>query len=243
MGTYSEWRNGPYSEEGIHCQNCYMPLSMTATAVTVGGDTTENFAHDHRFQGGHSQINLKHAANLDVYINIFGKSAQVEVFITNAESGHKLPTGMPGKKLVLNVRVLDQDGNVIAKPSRIYRKVLMDENNTILEGNTVQLLNAVRIYNDNRIAPKEKRKEEFLIDLGETITNITVEAELLYEYETPVMYTQKILTEMAFVEKNYSLQASPTEGSSGNKTLFMIVGAAIILTLITAIYFKYFSKG
>jgi len=26
LGTYSEWRTSPYAEEGIHCQNCHMPL-------------------------------------------------------------------------------------------------------------------------------------------------------------------------------------------------------------------------
>jgi hypothetical protein len=55
----------------------------------------------------------------------------------------------------------------------------------------------VAIYQDNRISPKETRKEEFVLDLPPDAKEIHIEAELKYEFETPVMYTQKMEVEMA----------------------------------------------
>lgn len=237
MSTYSEWLAGPYSDEGVHCQNCHMPLSMKATAVTIDGDTTTNLAHDHRFQGGHSQINLKNAADLEFYVEIFGNTAQIKVFITNKESGHKLPTGMPARKVILNVRVSDQAGNLIAQPTRIYRKVLVDKDGLILEGNGNQILNAVNVFNDNRIAPKERRKEEFLIDLPRDVTAINVTTELLYEYETPVMYTQKIQTEMATHQASYTIREDVASNTPDKSRFWLIIiliviGSALLLAFL-----------
>ncbi len=245
MGTYSEWRDSPYPEEGVHCQNCHMPLSLKPTAVTAKGDSTENLAHDHRFQGGHSRINLKHAADLDLYTQIFERTAQVTVIVTNKESGHKLPTGMPARRVILNVEIYDQDNNLLAQPSRIYRKVLLDKDGTILEGNTNQILKAVKIFNDNRIAPKEKRKEEFLIDLPENVTSVNVFAELLYEYETPVMYTQKIQTEMAALRKDYPVQAGVTSlpGESSRQLWIIFFSLAVVLSLFIFVMFRLQKKS
>ncbi len=243
MGTYLEWQEGPYPAEGIHCQNCHMPLTMRPAWVTLAGDTSAELAHDHQFQGGHSQINLKHAASLDITTQLEGRSAKINVILTNKESGHKLPTGMPGRKVLLNIKVLDQNNQLITQLSRIYRKVLVDKDGAILEGNSIQLLNSVRIYSDNRIAPKEKRKEEFIIDIPPNVTNIMVLGELIYEYETPVMYQQKIQTEMAMFQKNYPIDAkSPLDQKSFLKTRWKFALILFLVLISIVVFFNFYIR-
>jgi len=57
----------------------------------------------HEFKGGHSDINLTNAANLETTATKREHHLDVEVKITNAESGHKLPTEIPSRRLVLEV--------------------------------------------------------------------------------------------------------------------------------------------
>lgn len=234
MGTYSEWRNSPYPDEGVQCQNCHMSLTLHPTAITLDGDTLENLAYDHSFQGGHSQINLKHAASIELNVQTANHTADIEVFITNKESGHKLPTGTPARRVMLKVKVLDQNGQLLAQPTRFYRKVLVDRDGTILEGNSNHILKSVRIFSDNRIAPRETRREAFLVDLPETTISISVTAELLYEFETPVMFTQLIQTEMATIQKSLTVKYQPAATVSPRRNYTRIWFLVILLIASTA---------
>ncbi len=239
MGTYSEWKAGPYPDLGIQCQNCHMPMSLKAASINANGDTLNKLAHDHRFQGGHSQVNLRNAATITLNSEIIEKTAQISVFITNAESGHKLPTGMPGRKLLLEVTILDQDGNLLAQPSRVYRKVLVDDEGTILEGNVNQLIYSAGIYNDNRIGPKETKKEEFLVDLPDGVKEIEVLARLTYEYESPVMYIQKIQAEMVQARETYRLKGWKAVQPKEVKIISRIAFVTLAALALYGLFFLY----
>jgi hypothetical protein len=197
MGTYTEWKEGPYPAEDVHCQNCHMPMTFEKKVVEPKVKKSTNFVTAHEFRGGHSQINLRHAATVDLEVIREGRTARVTTYVTNAESGHKLPTGTPARRVVLLVTATDEEGNIVAKTRRVYRKVLVDKDGVILEDNADLILRSVAIYQDNRISPKETRKEEFVLDLPPDAKEIHIEAELKYEFETPVMYTQKMEVEMA----------------------------------------------
>lgn len=197
MGTYTEWKEGPYPAEEVYCQNCHMPMDFEKKVVDPKIKKTTNTVTAHEFRGGHSQINLRHAATIGLEVAREGRTARVTTYVTNKESGHKLPTGTPARRVVLTVTARDDDGNVVAETRRVYRKVLVDRDGVILEDNSDLILRSVAIYSDNRIAPRETRKEEFLLDLPTSAKNIHFEAELKYEFETPVMYTQKMEVEMA----------------------------------------------
>jgi hypothetical protein len=197
MGTYTEWKEGPYSAEDVHCQNCHMPLAYDQKVLDPKIKESTSLVTAHEFRGGHSQINLRHAATIEVEVVREGSTARIITYVTNKESGHRLPTGTPARRVVLIVTTKDDEGNVIAEIRRVYRKVLVDEDGIVLEDNGDQILRSVRIYSDNRIAPRETRKEEFLLDLPQDTKNIHIEAELKYEFETPVIYTKKMEVEMA----------------------------------------------
>lgn len=197
MGTYTEWKEGPYAAQGIHCQNCHMPIAYDRKVVDPKVKKTDELVTAHEFQGGHSQINLRNAAKVKLEAIREQNTINVTTYVTNAESGHKLPTGTPARRVILTVSAKDDHGNTIAETRRVYRKVLVDADGVILEDNADLILRSVAIYSDNRISPKETRKEKFVLDIPSDVSSVHIKAELKYEFETPVMYTQKMEVEMA----------------------------------------------
>ncbi|NIM99665.1 MAG: hypothetical protein GTO24_16815 [candidate division Zixibacteria bacterium] len=206
MGTYSEWKESPYPAKGIHCQNCHMPTIFGMPVVDPKIKKTDHMLTAHEFLGGHSQINLAHAAQVETDVEIKGNKATVITYVTNAESGHKLPTGTPSRKVILETRITDNSGNILAETKKVYRKVLVDENGVILEKSFDMILKAKSIFRDNRIAPKETRKEEFVFDIPKGVKSFQVESTLKYEFFTPIITTRKMEVEMAQDSKSISIK-------------------------------------
>ncbi|MFQ6002249.1 MAG: multiheme c-type cytochrome [Candidatus Zixiibacteriota bacterium] len=206
MGTYSEWKESPYPAKGIHCQNCHMPKIFGLPVVDPKIKKTDHMLTAHEFLGGHSQINLAHAAQVRTEVKMEKDKAIITTYITNAESGHKLPTGTPSRKVILETRILDESDNILAETKKVYRKVLMDENGVILEKNYEMILKSKSIFSDNRIAPKETRKEEFVFDIPKGVDSFRVESVLKYEFLTPVVATKLMEVEMAKDSKSVSVK-------------------------------------
>lgn len=232
METYSEWKDGPYSKQGIQCQNCHMPLRYDVNVVDPNIMKPKHSATAHEFQGGHSQINLKKAAKLDIYVQREGDQALISAYVTNAESGHKIPTGTPARKIILKVVVTDPDGDILAEMSRVYRKVLVDESGLILENNADQILYAARVYSDNRIEPKETRREDFVFDIPSGVEAIHVNGDLHYEFITPLMMTTGMIVNMASSDAVLFAVSSTTFGV---ETKWWIVILPVALILVAAI--------
>lgn len=206
LGTYSEWKESPYPAKGIHCQNCHMPKIFGLPVVDPKIKKTDHMLTAHEFLGGHSQINLTHAATIRTEIKKEENRAIITTYITNAESGHKLPTGTPSRKIILETKILDKSDNTLAETKKVYRKVLMDENGVILEKNYEMILKSKSIFSDNRIAPKETRKEEFVFDIPKGVDSFRVESMLKYEFLTPVVTTTMMEVEMAKDSKSVSVK-------------------------------------
>ena len=197
MATYSEWKNSPYAKEGIQCQNCHMPITYNLNVVAKDVKESDHFVTAHEFRGGHSLINLQHSSKIETEVTRHGKIAKVITRVTNSESGHKLPTGTPGRKVILNTRILDKGGNLLAEVNKVYRKVLVDDNGVIIEDNAGMILDAAQIFSDNRIAPKETRIETFEFDVPDAIDYFTVQNTLQYEFSRPILKTEKVVFQMA----------------------------------------------
>ncbi|HSD50380.1 MAG TPA: multiheme c-type cytochrome, partial [Candidatus Methylomirabilis sp.] len=54
MGTYSEWKEGPYAAKGVQCQDCHMPTVAGAKTVKAGVKASTKRVNKHDLQGGHS---------------------------------------------------------------------------------------------------------------------------------------------------------------------------------------------
>jgi len=197
LGTYSEWKQSPYADKDIQCQNCHMPKVPGMPIVDPKVKRSELNMTSHLFLGGHSEINLQHAATLRTELKLDQGKALVTVFVTNAESGHKLPTGIPARKIILQVRLLDKKGEKIDQKEKVYQKVLLDQKGEVLTESYKMILDAASILSDNRIAPKETRQEKFEFDLASGTRPFSVEATLRYQYPVPVLTAGLMEVEMA----------------------------------------------
>jgi len=200
MSTYSEWKEGPYAEKGIQCQNCHMPEEFGTPIIKPEIAKTQRSVTAHKFLGGHSQINITTAATLTQVLDKANNSLSVVVYVTNSEAGHSLPTGIPSRKVILTVKLLDPKGEVLEKKEVVYRRVLVDgEGKEIPEGNIKDMfLKAAALKSDNRIKPKETRREEFIFPITKRMGKVlTVDSALRYEFSVPYLEPNLMRMEMA----------------------------------------------
>ena len=195
LETYNEWSESQWAKEEVYCQNCHMPIMVNQTAVD-GRDVSSYYVTAHEFRGGMSNVNLTHAVKLETFVEREGSRLDVSVHITNAESGHKLPTGIPLRKLALTVVLVSAEHVQISSARKVYRKVLTDKFGTIIEDAPEMFLDATAIYSDNRIKPRETRKEEFVFLLPKGVDDYRIETVLNYEYTRPLLKKDLVRIEM-----------------------------------------------
>jgi hypothetical protein len=134
----------------------------------------------HVFAGGHTEM-LKKAAVVTLWAGIEEKSGMKRIkltaLVTNAGSGHLMPTGIPGiRQLWLDLIVKDSKGTEVFARQIYYGATLTDR-----DGNPAMPWKAVLIEKDTRIAPQESRKETFEFDLsGPEFDNLEALATLNY---------------------------------------------------------------
>ena len=187
LTTYSEWKAGPYPAQGVSCQDCHMALVLGDTArkeVKTRQEGSYRFINLHRLVGGGSLGQLRRAHDLRlVAADVRDEGGYVEVEIVNTAAGHKVPTGLPSKQLLLSVRALSEDGRETFAESRIYERQVLDDRGAPIRSDGEIFLTAAKVVSDNRLAPGEKRREIF----GFPIRPGTVKAEitLAYRYRPP----------------------------------------------------------
>jgi cytochrome c554/c'-like protein len=232
MSTYSEWKMGPYAEKGIQCQNCHMPEEFGTPIVNPEIAQTQHTVTAHKFLGGHSQINITKAATLSQVLDKAEDSLSVVVYITNSEAGHAIPTGIPSRRIILTVKLLDPKGEVVGEKEVVYRRVLVDgEGKEISERNIKDMfLKATALKSDNRIKPKETRREEFVFPLTKRMAKaLTVESTLRYEFSVPYLEPNVMRMEMARDLKSVNMQ---TEGIGIWKWIIPLAGILVLLFIL-----------
>jgi len=181
MTTYSEWKQSPYAEEGKQCQYCHMPESEGQISNNVPGRGGKIF--DHNLAGGHSLTQLKKALALKISrVERKKDRMTVHVDVTNTGSGHRVPTGVPTRKLILYCEIRIPGGKVY-KEKIIYEKAIFDSEGFELKNDSdIMLGMGVSVAKDNRIFPKETRKEIFTFYLPKNKeAKIAVWVDYLYE--------------------------------------------------------------
>lgn len=194
MTTYSEWKEGPYAEKGIQCQYCHMPQLEGQVANSSATGDKGRMIFSHNLAGGHSISQLKKAVEVKIDKVVRKKDRMtVHVHITNVGSGHRVPTGIPTRKLLLfcEIRVI---GGKVHKKKIIYEKAIFDQNDKELtHDEDIMLGEGVSIAKDNRIFPKETRKETFTFYLPEKReAQVVVWADYLYEPLIPQAIEMRI---------------------------------------------------
>jgi len=120
--SFGEWLDSPYSDpsfEGARtCQQCHMPSPtlfggkpITNVAPGTGGiERDPSTIHAHTFPGAVSQELLQNAVAMDVEAAREGRTARVDVTLTNDRTGHHVPTDSPLRQMILLVQAKDAKG-------------------------------------------------------------------------------------------------------------------------------------
>lgn len=116
--THLEWKEGPYSKEGVQCQNCHMTKAEGYTA-SMGKKYPD--AWQHLFHGAHDPGKIKGTIELRIHPDIKeaepGEVVKFTVALFNQKTGHKFPTGSVEDRIVwLHVEAVDAKGNVYHLP-------------------------------------------------------------------------------------------------------------------------------
>ncbi|MFQ5449927.1 MAG: multiheme c-type cytochrome [Nitrospinaceae bacterium] len=161
--TFSEWQQGPYPAKGIHCQNCHMrkiPGKIVGEGIK---QTPETEISSHDIAGGHSLSMRGASLKLEIKdIRINKQKMEVVLDLTNVGAGHKIPTGLPSKKLMLRVGVQTTDGETIRVKEKIYHKHIVDSRGNLIDNDADLMLGRdLKMIFDNRIGPMERRREHF----------------------------------------------------------------------------------
>jgi len=187
MSTYDEWRTGPYPDEGIRCQDCHMKRSV---GRVVRRDVQESDAEFHLHDLIHDTAQIQSALEVEVLDSARQNSLlNVQVAVRNVGSGHMVPTGMPSREVVLRVSV-EAGGRTLVR-ERHYRRVIADEDGRPLSRDHEIMLHGAKILSDNRIGPREERREWLTFDVGDAEPD-RIDATVSYVY-VPMVLDQRRL--------------------------------------------------
>jgi hypothetical protein len=213
--TYQEWKqwqdglspNDP--NKGKKCQDCHMSWRkemlpydnyvVDGMARNMWGTyRSPQTIHPHHFDGG-TETQLKTALAMELEGEVKDGRLIIDVYITNTNGGHWVPTGETMRSVMLLLHVTDskgqplrmtkgsslpewtgkgksEDGNYSGLPGTVFARVLRDE-----EGNlNVPFWKASGIASDNRIRPKGTVNLRFEFALHAPNDEPTAEAKLIY---------------------------------------------------------------
>jgi hypothetical protein len=80
----------------------------------------------------------------------------LDVSVRNVRAGHPVPTGLPERRIVVEAEAIDKSGKVTGRATASYGRHLVDGS-----GRPAPFYLAESELNDNRIRPKESRRERF----------------------------------------------------------------------------------
>ena len=169
---YEEWLASPHRASGVSCQDCHMP--GTPGEIAIGAGSRTRVPH----HGSTDQLR-KMALSLDLSATRAGDGVRVTATIKNQGAGHRVPTGLPGRQLLLRVRTLDGEGRPADSAERAYSRVLVDE-----DGHEAPFYLAARSAADTRIGPGESRAEIFEFASGAAKE---VSADLVWRALSPAL--------------------------------------------------------
>jgi hypothetical protein len=166
LNTYEEWREGPYPSQGVQCQDCHMALVRGATAETIPKPALPT-AQDarlinlHRLVGGSSLGQLRRALSARVReTKRAGGSIRAVVDVRNDAAGHRAPTGLPTRSIVLRIEAT-RDGKPFHTEERVYRREVFDADGRRIVSDGDVFQSAARVGADTRLGPGETRAEVF----------------------------------------------------------------------------------
>ena len=219
--TYQEWKqwqdqlSADDANKGKKCQDCHMSWRkemLPYDNYVIDGQARDMWGtyrspqniRPHHFDGG-TEIQLKTALSMEIEGKITGNRLNINVFITNTNGGHWVPTGETMRSVMLLLKVVDSNqkplkmikgsvlpewagtgkiekGNYAGRPGAMFARVLADDNGNL----NVPFWRATKIAADTRVRPKTTVTLEYVFALDDPEDEPTAEARLIYR---PVIKT------------------------------------------------------
>lgn len=115
--TYDSWAASPYAAQGRQCQDCHMkPNSDSLFASGIGGPHAvlrdSNRIYNQYFRGTTAEF-LDASAHWFVGAHVSENQLIVETRITNSGAGHKLPTGVSFRNMLVVVTAMDGSDRLV----------------------------------------------------------------------------------------------------------------------------------
>jgi len=180
LTTFSEYQASNAAKEGKTCQTCHM--AVTAAQVVDPKVVRESSAtvNLHEMPGGHSVQQLLKALDIKVKPVRSAEAIDVEVAVANTGAGHAVPTGMPGRRILLVVQINAGAGGTF-EDSRVYGKSFKDSKGRTIEHVADYFGPNVLLESDTRIAADEVRRETFRFPVAANVPAY-VTVKLHYEH-------------------------------------------------------------
>ncbi len=110
--THLEWKEGPYGQAGITCQQCHMPAADGA--LVEDGDVVPG-ARQHTFAGVHFPQMVAGAVQVLLYPREDdvspGQTMTIDAVLMNTKAGHMIPSGSAEERVAwLDVKAVDSAG-------------------------------------------------------------------------------------------------------------------------------------
>lgn len=179
LTTFSEWTASPAAKKGTTCQGCHMATTR-ANVVDPRVKRVAGAVNLHEMPGGHSLDQLHQSMGVSIRPRFLADALEVELRLNNKGAGHSVPTGMPGRKVILTVAVRSSDGKAFEE-KRIYAKTFNDAHGNLIARDSGFFAPGVRVKSDTRFEAGEVRVESFHfpVDVAKT-AYLTV--KLQYEH-------------------------------------------------------------
>ena len=213
--TFQEWQEWqkelPLDDpnKGKKCQDCHMgwrkemlPYDnyvVDGMARSMWGTyRSPQDIRPHHFDGG-TKTQLNTSLSMELEGKITGKKLELNVYITNTNGGHWVPTGETIRSVMLVLHASDskgdplemikggtlpdwagkgpvKKGNYAGLPGAVFARVLEDDKGHL----NVPFWQATRIASDTRIRPKKTVDLKFEFALTDPEDEPTAEADLIY---------------------------------------------------------------
>jgi hypothetical protein len=203
---YSEW-SAAKDKDGAECQGCHMPGASAEVAKSAG--VRKKVPH-HGLLGKKGDL-FSDAASLVVHLSESGGEVTVETELTNDGAGHAIPAGHPGRRLVLSVRSLDEQGAIAGEQQKEFARIYRDA-----DGKEAPFFLATQ-HDDTRLLPNATDRSRFTIAvpkkgaLSVQLVRRTLGADLAARLQVPV---QEDVLLAATIKRPFPKSVTATKGAA-----------------------------
>jgi hypothetical protein len=200
MTTYSEWRKSGAGKAGRSCQDCHMGRTKANIVDPIVARVPEAEVNLHEVPGGHSLDQLNRALDVRLQPRREADSLFLDVRLRNKGAGHAVPTGMPGRHVILSVEV--RGSGDPQEDRRTYGKSFATAGGGSITRDSAYFARGVKLLSDTRLQADEERTEHFRFKVP---TNATAFVTVKLVYEHAPTGTDENRTSLTFFSEERTL--------------------------------------